>query len=192
MDDIICMGSSLEMLIDFKETVMIKFEMSDLGLLKYFLGLEVKQGKDFIFVSQRKYAENFPRTANMLECKIEQSPMNLNEKLSLDDGSGETDADKNRKLVGSLPYLTHTRPDLMYTISVVVQYMHCSSMHHLGAVKRIMYHITVIINFRLLYKCTDNLKQEGYMDSDWDGSIDDKKSTTSWVFNLGSTATVWC
>lgn len=100
VDDIIYMGSSSEMLIDFKETTMKRFEMSDLGLL----GLEVNQGK----VCQRKYAENFLCKATMLNCKTEPSPMNPNEKLGLDDGSGDADTGKYKKLVGSLLYLMHT------------------------------------------------------------------------------------
>lgn len=191
VDDIIYMGSSQEMISDFKATMMQRFEMSDLGLLRYFLGLEVKQGRDFIFVSQSKYAESFLFKANMLDCKTKPTPMNPNEKLSLDDGSGDANAGKYRILVGSLLYLTHTRPDLMYDVSAVARFMHCPSMHDLGAVKCIMHHIAGTINLGLLYERTDKLKLMGYIDSDWGRSIDDRKSTTSWVFNLGSTAVAW-
>lgn len=59
------MSSSPKMLLEFKENMMSAFEMSDLGLLKYFLGLEVKQGSGYVFVSQKKYAENFLSKANM-------------------------------------------------------------------------------------------------------------------------------
>lgn len=169
VDDIVYMGSSQEMLLDFKGTMMKVFEMSDLGLLRYFLGLEVKQGKDSVFVSQKKYAENFLCKYNMLACKSVPSPMNPNEKLSLGDGSGDADAKKYRKMVGSLLYLTHTRPDLMYSVSVVSRYMHHPSMHHLGAVKRIMHHIANTIDFGLLYERIDHLKLNGYTDSDWGG-----------------------
>lgn len=169
VDDIVYMGSSQEMLLDFKGTMMKVFEMSDLGLLRYFLGLEVKQGKDSVFVSQKKYAENFLCKYNMLACKSVPSPMNPNEKLSLGDGSGDADAKIYRKMVGSLLYLTHTRPDLMYSVSVVSRYMHHPSMHHLGAVKRIMHHIANTIDFGLLYERIDHLKLNGYTDSDWGG-----------------------
>ncbi|XP_039140591.1 secreted RxLR effector protein 161-like [Dioscorea cayenensis subsp. rotundata] len=128
----------------------------------------------------------------MLDCKTEPTPMNANEKLSLDDGSGDANAGKYRNLVGSLLYLTHTRPDLMYAVSVVARFMHCPSMHHLGAVKRIMHHIAGTINLGLLYERTDKLKLMGYTDNDWGGLIDDQKSTTGWVFNLGSAAVAWC
>ncbi|XP_039113929.1 uncharacterized mitochondrial protein AtMg00810-like [Dioscorea cayenensis subsp. rotundata] len=186
MDDIIYMGFSQEMLIDFKETMMKKFDMYDLGLLRYFLGLEINQGKDFIFVCQRKYAENFLHKVTMLDCKTKPSPMNPNEKLSLDNGSGDANARKYRKLVGSLLYLTHTRPDLIYDVSIVAHYMHYPSMHHLGVVKCIMHHhITSTTDFELLYECTDKLKLERYTDNDWGGLINDQKSTSGWVFNLG-------
>ena len=88
------------------------FEMSNLGPLHYFLGLEVKQQKGLIFVSQRKYAEDLLQGAGMLNCKPVPTPMNTNEKLQVNDRSGQADATRYRKLVGNLIYLTHTRPIL--------------------------------------------------------------------------------
>lgn len=177
VDDIIYLGSSQELLLEFKETMMKAFEMSDLGLLWYFLRLEVKQGKDSIFVSQN-YAENFMYKSGMLKCKPESSLVNTNDKLCLDDGLGDADAGRYSKLVKSLLYLTHTRPDVMYVVLVVSWYMHHHSMHHMGVVKWIMHHIVSTVDFGLLYKHKDHLKLNGYTDSDWDSLIDDRKSTT--------------
>lgn len=140
---------------------------------------------------KKKYVENFLSRSGMLNCKTMTSPMNVNEKLCLDDGSGDTDAGKYRRLVGILLYLTHTRPDLMYVVSVVSRYMHRPSMHHLGAVKRIMHHIASTLDFRLLYQSSDQLRLKGYTDSDCRGSVDDRKRTTGWVFNIGSAVVAW-
>ncbi|KAK2994884.1 hypothetical protein RJ640_002760 [Escallonia rubra] len=66
---------------EFKDSMMRKFEMSNLGMLHYFLGLEIKQLEDGVFMSQRKYAIDLLKRFNMLNCKVAATPMNLNEKL---------------------------------------------------------------------------------------------------------------
>ncbi|XP_039118477.1 uncharacterized mitochondrial protein AtMg00810-like [Dioscorea cayenensis subsp. rotundata] len=165
--------------------------MTDLGLLKYFLGLEVKQGDGFVFVSQKKYAEDLLSKAGMLNCKVEPTPMNTNEKLRLEDGSGQANAERYRRLVGSLLYLTHTKLDLMFVVSVVSRYMQRPIVHHLGVVKRILYHVARTLDHGLLYRNSCKLKLTGFSDSDWGGSLDDRKSVSSWVFNLGSAVVAW-
>lgn len=167
-------------------------EMTDLRRLHYFLGLEVQQENDCVLVSHKRYAEDLLRKSGMFHCKTMASPMNTNDKFSLNDDSGEGDARRYRKLVGSLLYLTHTRPDLIFVVSVVSRYMHQPTKHHLGAVKRILHYVAKTINVGLLYEHTNQLNLTGYTDSDWGGSIDDCKSTSGWFFHLGSTAVTWC
>ena len=75
------MGSSHSIIDEFKKSMMTTFEMTDLGLLHYFLRLEIKQGEDGVFVSQRKYAEGLLKHFNLLNCKRAITPMNINEKL---------------------------------------------------------------------------------------------------------------
>lgn len=191
VDDIIYLGSSQDMLQEFKANMLSKFEMSDLGLLKYFLGLEVKQNNGSVFVSQTKYAKDLLSKAGMMHCETEMSLMNANEKLSLNDGSGVACGEKYRRLVGGLLYLSHTRPDLMHAISLVSRYMHKPTMHHLGAVKRILRHVAGTAHLGLLYQQCDAFKLVGYSDSDWGGSLDDRRSTSGWVFHLGSVAITW-
>ncbi|XP_052172284.1 uncharacterized protein LOC127788212 [Diospyros lotus] len=82
------MGACESLIADFKYSMMDKFEMSDLGLLHYFLGLEVNQSAYGIFISQRKYATDLLKRFNMLNCKLAFTPINVNEKLAIDDGTG--------------------------------------------------------------------------------------------------------
>jgi len=119
IDDILYMGSSEELLVEFKENMMKIFEMTDMGPLRYFLGLEVKQKKGCIFVSQQRYVEDLLYKSGMMNCKNIDTPMNSNEKLQLLDNSGKTDPQRYRKLVGALLYLTYTRPDIMFAVSMV-------------------------------------------------------------------------
>jgi len=117
VDDIIYMGSCESIVSEFKSCMMSKFEMSDLGMLHYFLGLEVRQGSDGIFISQRKYATKLLKRFNLLNCNPSPTPINMNGKLKLDDGTGATNASYYRSLVGGLNYLSHTSPDRAFSVS---------------------------------------------------------------------------
>lgn len=173
VDDIIYMSSSLNMMLEFKDRMLKALDMSDLGPLQYFLGLEVKQGKGFVFVSQKRYVEIFLSKSGMIKCKLVTSSLNANEKLCLEHGSGDADAGRYRRLVGSLLYLTHTRPDLMHAVSIVSRYMHQPSQHQLGTVKRIMQYVAGTTNYVFVYEHTYRWQLIGYTDSDWSGSLDD-------------------
>lgn len=168
-----------------------EFEMSDLGSLQYFLGLEVKQAKDGIFCSQKKYAKDLLLRFGMHNCKVATTPMNTNEKLQLEDGTEPTHPSYYRSLIGGLNYLTHTRPDIMYSVSVLSRYMHSPTMQHLGAAKRVLRYIAGTSEFGLWYSSTASYNLVGFSDSDWASSVDDRKSTSGYAFNLGSAAISW-
>ncbi|XP_019055103.1 PREDICTED: uncharacterized protein LOC109115474 [Nelumbo nucifera] len=168
-----------------------EFEMSDSGLLHYFLGLEVKQAEDGIFVSQRKYATDLLKRFNMLNCKVKTTPMNVNEKLQLEDGTEPADARYVRSLVGGLIYLTHTRPDIDFSVGVLSRFMHSPSKHNLGAAKRVLRYIAGTLEFGLWYSHVSNFKLIGFTDSDWAGCLDDRKSTSGYTLCLGLGAISW-
>ncbi|XP_039117464.1 secreted RxLR effector protein 161-like [Dioscorea cayenensis subsp. rotundata] len=128
----------------------------------------------------------------MENCREVDTPMNSNEKLCLQDNSEKTDPQRYRKLVGALLYFTHSRPDIMFAVSMVARFMHSPSVHHLGAVKRILSYVKGTIGFGIHYKKGENFKLLGYSDNDWGGSQDDRKSTSGWVFSLGSGVIAWC
>ena len=133
MDDIIYIGSSQTLVDEFKCEMMKAFKMTDLGLLHYFLGLEIKQGIHGVFIAQRKYAEDLVKRISMQGCKKAMTPMNTSEKLEANDGSGHADAKKYRSIVGGLIYLAHTLPDIMFSVGVLSKFMNSPSKHHLGA-----------------------------------------------------------
>lgn len=191
VDDMIYMGSNELIIAEFKTCMMKKFEMTDLGLLHYFLGLEVKQGFDGIFISQRKYAMDLLKKFNMLNCKVEATPMNINEKLSRDDNAEFVNATYFRSLVGGLNYLCHTRPDIAFSVGVVSRFMHNPSTLHLGAAKRILRYVAGTAELGIWYSKVSNFKLTGYTDSDHAGCMDDRRSTSGFLFNLGSGAISW-
>ena len=138
VDDIVYMASSQQMVEDFRHSMMKSFEMTDLGLLHYFLGLEIKQNEVGIFFCQQNYAYNRLKKFNMTECKKTATPMNTGEKFYVHDGSGEADARLYRSLIGELIYLTHTRPDISHSVGVLSRFMQTPSKQHLGAARRVL------------------------------------------------------
>ncbi|XP_049410533.1 uncharacterized mitochondrial protein AtMg00810-like [Solanum stenotomum] len=171
--------------------IMNKFEMTDLGLLHYFLGLEVKQREGEVFVSQKKYASDLLKRFGLVNCKSVATPMNMNEKLQQEDGTGQANARSFRSLVGGLIYLAHTRPDISYSVGVVSRFMSNPSKHHFGAAKRILHYVAGTLEYGISYSQVSNFRLLGFTDSDWGGSVDDRKSTSGNVFSLGSGAITW-
>ena len=138
VDDLIYFGSNHHLLADFKHSMMRNFEMTDLGIMKYFLGMQVKQGRGEIFISQEKYAADILKKFYMKDCKAVSTPMALNEKLNSNDGAKKVDENQYRSLVGSLIYLTHTRPDITQAVSMLSRFMHSPSVLHYAAAKRVL------------------------------------------------------
>lgn len=192
VDDLIYASTKQEMVDDFKRKMMKEYEMTDLGLMKYFLGFQVKQSNEGIFIFQEKYAEDLLKKFNMLECKPIDTPMALNEKLSKNDGAPKADPMLYRSLVGSLIYLSNTRPDIVHAVGIVSRFMNEPSKLHYVAAKRILRYIKGTKDFGLKYEKEVNSNLIGYSDSDWAGSIDDRKSTSGYIVCLGTKAISWC
>ncbi|KAJ1691007.1 hypothetical protein LUZ63_015162 [Rhynchospora breviuscula] len=191
VDDLIFMGNDEKMIKEFKEVMTREFEMTDLGLMKYFLGLEVRQEKTWILVSQEAYAKEILKKYKMDECNPISTPMELGAKLSKFEGGDRVDASKYRSLVGCLRYLACTRSDIAYSVGVVSRFMDEPKYSHWKAIKRILRYIKGTESLGLFYSNSEKYKLIGYSDSDWCGDIDDRKSTSSYVFYMGDTAFTW-
>ncbi|RVX02815.1 Retrovirus-related Pol polyprotein from transposon TNT 1-94 [Vitis vinifera] len=191
VDDLLVTGSNEKLVKEFKAEMLKVFEMTDLGLMSYFLGMEVKQDHDGVFISQKKYAKEILNKFHMDDCKRTSTPMNQKEKFSKDDGTEKVDESQYRSLIGCLMYLTATRPDIMFSVSLLSRFMHCASEVHFQAAKRIVRYIKGTTNYGIKYSYYQNFKLHGYSDSDWAGSIDDMRSTTGFCFNFGSGIFSW-
>eukprot|EP00253_Pinus_taeda_P022402 PITA_22402 len=108
---------------NFKTVMKEEFEMTDIGLLRYFLGIEVEQNENGIFISQEKYANEVLERFNMQECKAAITPTVMGLKLSKEDSSKDFDPSLYKSIVGSLMYLTATRPDIMHDVSLISRFM---------------------------------------------------------------------
>jgi len=102
-----------------------------------------------------------------------------------------TNKERYQKLVGKLIYLSHTRPDIAYAVSVVSQFMHCPSEDHMDAVLRILRYLKLSPRKGLMFSKNNHLRVEGYTDADWAGNITDRKSTAGYFTFVGGTLVTW-
>jgi hypothetical protein len=117
VDDLIFTGDfGIE---DFKSVMKDEFEMTDLGHMRYFLGIEVHRSKTNIFISQSKYVHEILKRFNMVNSKAAPTPIITRLKLIKEDKRSNVDPTLFKRPVGSLAYLTTTRPDIMYGVSLI-------------------------------------------------------------------------
>jgi hypothetical protein len=190
VDDLFLTGEE-KLITDCKKKLVAEFEMKDLGLMHYFLGLEVWQSPEKIFLNQGKYAVEILKRFDMLECKSMNTPMETKLKLLVDTSSELVDATLYRQIIGSLMYLTNTRPDICFVVNTLSQYLVEPRRVHLVVAKHVMRYLKGTLDFGLCYNGDHDFRLVGYTDSDWDGSVSDRKSTSGCCFSLGSTMTSW-
>ncbi|KAJ8630112.1 hypothetical protein MRB53_023435 [Persea americana] len=163
--------------------------MSDLGMMHYFLGIEVVQSTNGIFISQKKYVQDILDKFRMKDCNPVSTPTEFGLKLNKDHEGKKVDSTRYKQIVGSLMYLTATRPDIMYYVSLISRYMENPT--HLLAAKRILRYLQGTRDFGLFYKKGEKLELFRFTNSDYAGDQDDRRSTSGYVFMLGTGAVSW-
>jgi hypothetical protein len=158
--------------------------MSMTGELTYFLGFQVKQMKDGNFLSQEKYIKDLLKRFNVEKCKSIKTPMPTNGRLDLDEGGNPVDQTLYRSMIGSLLYLTASRPDIMFSVCMCARFQSNPKKAHLRAVKRILRYLKLIF-VGLWYPKGATFDLIGYSDSDYAGCKIDRKSTSGDVICLG-------
>jgi hypothetical protein len=175
VDDLVITGTKDAEVAAFKEEMKATYQMSDLGLLSFYLGIEVHQGDSGIMLRQTAYG--------LTDCNPALTPMEERLKLSHDSTTEEVDATQYWRLVGSLRYLTHTRPDLAFSVGYVSQFMQRPTTEHQQAVKRIIRYVEGTLDDGLYYsRCPGEAHIVGYNDSDHAGDINTSKSTSGILF----------
>lgn len=185
VDDMIITGNDTNEISRLRNYLFAQFEMKDLGGLKYFLGIEVLRSNAGIYICQRKYILDLLTEVGMLNAKPADTPMVQNHKLGTIQGAPTADREWYQRLVGKLIYLSHTRPDIAYAVSVVSQFMHNPQKHHMDAVIRILRYLKGTPGVGLLFKNNGHLDIEGYTDADWAGNQDDRRSTSGYFTLVG-------
>lgn len=168
VDDIFLTGE--DNLIEWcKKELINEFEMKYLGLLHYFLGLEVKQSKDEVFMSQGKYTMDILKMFDMLDCKSMSTTMVTNLKKLHDSNtrSDLIDSTMYKQLIGSLLYLIHTGPDICYVVNALNQFMGEPKQKHWVATKHVLKYLRGFIAYGLKYTSSGGIRLHGYADSNW-------------------------
>ncbi|XP_050875902.1 uncharacterized mitochondrial protein AtMg00810-like [Lathyrus oleraceus] len=140
--------------------------MSDIGLLHHFLGIEVYQDEYGVFICQKRYAENILKKFGMYGCKPIDISLVVNKKLKKEYGGRLVDASMYRSLVGSLFYLTASRPDLIFATSLLSRFMSKLSHLHLGEEKRVLRYVMGTMKHGIRFEKNSKLEAKGYYDSD--------------------------
>ncbi|GAB2294442.1 hypothetical protein Dimus_038297 [Dionaea muscipula] len=198
VDDIVLTGSSSTLVDDLKSQLKHEFEMTDLGRLHYFLGLEVRYLADgSVFLSQQQYAKGVLHKAGLAECHPCLTPCQSGIKLLKDTGQplSDSDASEFRSIVGCLQYLTFTRPDIAYSVNSVCQFMHQPTDLHFKAAIRILRYVKGTLDFGVNFPKNGSsgpVDLHAYCDADWAGDPNDRKSTTGFVILLNRSPVSWC
>ncbi|KAL6319103.1 hypothetical protein AAG906_001576 [Vitis piasezkii] len=163
-------------------------DVEEISKLQEQLSTESRQG---IFLSQRKYILDLLADVGLLGCKPVDIPIVQNHKLG--EYVDQVPADKQRyqRLVGKLIYLSHTRPDIGYAVSVVSQFMHCPSEDHMDSVMRILRYLKSSLGKGLMFSKNGHLNVVGYTDAHWVGNITDRKSTSGYFTFVGGNLVTW-
>ena len=162
VDDMIITGNDEEEVSELQNRLASEFEMKSLGNLKYFLRIEVARSAQGIFLSQRKYVLDLLAEVGLLDCKPADTPIMQNHRLGEYPDQEPTDKEGYQRLVGKLIYLSHTRPDIAYSVSVVSRFMHSPRNRHMEAVMRILRYLKGSPGKGLLFSKNGHLHIDGY------------------------------
>ncbi|KAK2426713.1 putative mitochondrial protein [Trifolium repens] len=175
VDDIVFGGMSNTMVQHFVKQMQLEFEMSLVGELTYFLGLQIKQMEDTTFVSQSKYARNIVKKFGMENATHKRTPAPTHLKLTKDEKGISVDQSLYRSMISSLLYLTASRPGLTYAVGVCARYQADPKVSHMTQVKRILKYVNGTSDYGIMYSHCEDSTIYGYCDADWAGNADDRK-----------------
>nr|GFB31280.1 uncharacterized mitochondrial protein AtMg00810-like [Tanacetum cinerariifolium] len=178
IDDIIFGSTNKDVCKAFEKLMKDKFQMSSMGELTFFLGLQVKQKPDGIFISQDKYVADILRKFGLTDGKSASIPIDTEKPLLKDHDGEDVDMHTYRSMIGSLMYLTSSRPDIMFAVCACAHFQVTPKALHLHAVKRIFRYLKGKPHLGLWCPKDSPFNLVAYLDSDYAGASLDRKSTT--------------
>ncbi|XP_019091190.1 PREDICTED: uncharacterized protein LOC109128754 [Camelina sativa] len=201
VDDIIVTGTHSRTIDAVLTAFSDRFSIKDPVDLHYFLGIEVSRSKRGMHLMQRKYIHDLLLKTNMSDAKLVSTPLSTTPKLTLTSGAPLADPSQYRSVVGSLQYLSFTRPDLSYAVSRLSQFMHRPTQDHWQAAKRVLRYLAGTSTHGIYLHAsspnslhcfsTSPVKLHGFSDADWAGDTDDYISTNGYVIYLGRNPISW-
>ena len=195
VDDIILASRTLERVTEVKEALSQKFDIKDMGKLHFFLGMQVMQDKKTgdTWVGQPAYTENLLAKCGMQDSKPVSTPADPSQKLvKATDGEESVNQQQFQSIIGCLMYLSvSTRPDITYSISTLAKFTSNPNQQHWTALKRVLRYLKGTVNYGLMYSSKTSKECVGYSDADWAGDLDDRKSTSGYLFQISGGAVTW-
>ncbi|GKB87835.1 putative ribonuclease H-like domain-containing protein [Tanacetum coccineum] len=181
VDDIIFGSTKKTLCLEFEQMMHKRFQMSSMGELTFFLGLQVQQKEDGIFISQDKYVADILKKFDYVTVKTASTPMEPNKALVKDEEADNVDVHLYRSMIGSLMYLTASRPDITFAVCACARFQVTPKTSHLHAVKRIFRYLKGQPKLGLWYPRDSPFDLEAFSDSDYAGASLDRKSTIGGV-----------
>ncbi|GJW90409.1 ribonuclease H-like domain, reverse transcriptase, RNA-dependent DNA polymerase [Tanacetum coccineum] len=191
VDDLIITGTPKKEIDKFKAQMEEKFEMSDLGLLAYYLGIEVTQNNGDISIKQTAYANKILKEAGMLESNETVIPMDPGTRLTKNTEGTLVNSTEYRSLIGCLRYLLHTRPDLSYSVGLLSRFMQEPKEQHMKAVKQVLRYVKGTKDYGITYKHNGGNIIQGFSDSSYGVNTQEGKGTTGIIFYYGDSPISW-
>lgn len=190
VDDILITGKT-ELVNKFIHCLAARFSLKDQGEINYFLGIEATRTSTGLHLMQRKYIKDLLHKTNMLTAKPVTTPMSPMPKLTINSGTALDDASEYRRVLGSLQYLSLTRPDIGFAVNRLSQFMHRPTDVHWQAAKRILRYLAGTISHGILLKSHTTSTLHAFSDADWAGDTDDYVSTNAYIIYLGGNPISW-
>ena len=195
VDDIIVGAKTDDRIMQVKRDLCKRFKAKDMGELHHFLGMKIIQNQNTgeVWIGQPVYTQDVLEKFHMIDANPVSTPLDVSSKLMhASDDSDTVDVQLYQSAVGSLLYLSvATRPDIAFAVSNVAKYCAKPSKQHWIAVKRIMRYLKGTLNYGLRYASSHNTQCVGFSDADFAGDIDDRKSTTGYMFQMCGAAISW-
>ena len=191
VDDIIITGNNLKEIKSLEDHLDKNFEVKQLGPLRYFLGIEFARSNEGILMTQQKYILDLLDETKHTNCHINETPIEVNHKLTILEDDPKVEIGSYQKLIGKLLYLSHTRPDICYSVNILSQFMHSPRNSHFQAANRILRYLKGTSGLGITYRKTGKLDLILYTDSDFAGSRMDYRSTTGYCTIFGGNLVTW-
>ncbi|GKA53380.1 putative ribonuclease H-like domain-containing protein [Tanacetum coccineum] len=190
-DDIIFGSTKKSWCDEFEALMKSRFQMSSMGELTLFLRLQVKQKEDGIFISQDKYVAEILKKFDFISVKTASTPIETQKPLVKDEEASDVDLHLYRSMIGSLMYLTASRPDIMFEVCACSRFQVTPKTSHLSAVKRIFRYLKGKPKLGFWYPRVSSFDLEAYSDSDYAGANLDRKSIIGGCQFLGRRLISW-